>query len=165
MTLAFEQGPIRPPSEARSLLNRVTRNCPWNHCTSCPAYKGACFSLRTVEEVEKDIDTAHEMVETLRSLSWRDGFGGWIEPGFVEALFFRQPPENGGIRHAPGGRRLLPRERNRFKSTLDRQSSILQSFPCRAGGRFRGGGPPGREDRRRHELLDGTSSPRQSVLG
>ncbi|SFQ94576.1 hypothetical protein SAMN05660706_1012 [Desulfoscipio geothermicus DSM 3669] len=28
----IEQGPIRPPSEAGSLLIRVTRNCPWNRC-------------------------------------------------------------------------------------------------------------------------------------
>jgi radical SAM superfamily enzyme YgiQ (UPF0313 family) len=40
----FEQGPIRPPSEAASLLIRVTRNCPWNRCTFCPVYKGSRFS-------------------------------------------------------------------------------------------------------------------------
>ncbi len=52
----FEQGPIRPPSEAESLLIRVTRNCPWNRCTFCPVYKGSRFSLRSVENVIKDID-------------------------------------------------------------------------------------------------------------
>jgi len=52
----FEQGVIRPPSEASSLLVRVTRNCPWNQCVFCPAYKGVKFSRRTVEEVKKDID-------------------------------------------------------------------------------------------------------------
>lgn len=35
----FEQGPIRPPNEARSLLLRITRNCPWNQCLFCPVYK------------------------------------------------------------------------------------------------------------------------------
>ena len=40
----YEQGPIRPPSEAGSLLLRVTRNCPWNRCKFCPVYKGAEFS-------------------------------------------------------------------------------------------------------------------------
>ena len=52
----YEQGVIRPPSEASSLLVRVTRNCPWNQCVFCPAYKGVKFSKRTVEEIKKDID-------------------------------------------------------------------------------------------------------------
>jgi radical SAM superfamily enzyme len=53
----YEQGVIRPPSEASSLLIRVTRNCPWNQCLFCPAYKGVKFSKRSVEEVKKDIDS------------------------------------------------------------------------------------------------------------
>ncbi|MBN2062499.1 MAG: radical SAM protein [Deltaproteobacteria bacterium] len=57
----FEQGVIRPPSEASSLLVRVTRNCPWNRCHFCPAYKGKSFSKRTVEEVKRDIDEMAEM--------------------------------------------------------------------------------------------------------
>jgi hypothetical protein len=52
----YEQGPIRPPSEAGSLLVRVSRNCPWNHCAFCPVYKGAKFSLRPVDEVLSDIE-------------------------------------------------------------------------------------------------------------
>lgn len=61
----FEQGPIRPPSEADSLLLRITRNCPWNRCTFCPVYKGAQFSLRPVEHVLKDIDTVRTCVEAI----------------------------------------------------------------------------------------------------
>ncbi|MCS7280064.1 MAG: radical SAM protein [Desulfobacterota bacterium] len=59
----YEQGPIRPPSEATSLLVRVTRNCPWNQCIFCPAYKGTKFSRRTVEEVKRDIDEMAEEYE------------------------------------------------------------------------------------------------------
>ena len=55
---SYELGPIRPPSEAYSLLIRVTRNCPWNRCKFCPIYKGSKFQLRTVDEVKQDIDTA-----------------------------------------------------------------------------------------------------------
>jgi len=58
----YEQGVIRPPSEALSLLIRVTRNCPWNQCLFCPAYKGVKFSKRTVEEVKKDIDSMADEV-------------------------------------------------------------------------------------------------------
>ncbi|MDX9788580.1 MAG: radical SAM protein [Desulfobacterales bacterium] len=55
----FEQGPIRPPSEAYSLLIRVTRNCPWNRCTFCTIYKTTQFSLRPVAHVIEDIDRVH----------------------------------------------------------------------------------------------------------
>ncbi len=62
----FEQGPIRPPSEASSLLIRVTRNCPWNRCAFCPVYKGSSFSLRPVEHVLRDIDTVYRFVSLLQ---------------------------------------------------------------------------------------------------
>lgn len=63
----FEQGPIRPPSEARSLLLRVTRNCPWNKCTFCSVYKGEAFSLRTVDHIIRDIDSIHEVITRIRN--------------------------------------------------------------------------------------------------
>jgi hypothetical protein len=62
----FEQGPIRPPSEANSLLIRITRNCPWNRCTFCPVYKDQRFSIRPVEHVLKDIDAVHGHVQRLQ---------------------------------------------------------------------------------------------------
>jgi hypothetical protein len=62
----FEQGPIRPPSEAHSLLVRVTRNCPWNRCTFCPVYKGAPFSIRPVTHVVRDLDAVYEALQSLQ---------------------------------------------------------------------------------------------------
>lgn len=62
----FEQGPIRPPSEASSLLLRVTRNCPWNRCTFCSVYKKQKFSLRPVADVIEDIDLLHRFVTQLQ---------------------------------------------------------------------------------------------------
>lgn len=62
----FEQGPIRPPSEAASLLLRVTRNCPWNRCTFCSVYKKQKFSLRPVADVIADIDAIHYFVSELQ---------------------------------------------------------------------------------------------------
>ncbi|HPA16290.1 MAG TPA: radical SAM protein [Verrucomicrobiae bacterium] len=52
----FETGPIRPPSEAGSILLRLTRNCHWNRCAFCPVYKRERFSVRKVDEVKGDID-------------------------------------------------------------------------------------------------------------
>ncbi len=62
----FEQGPIRPPSEAQSLLIRVTRNCAWNRCTFCPVYKAQVFSKRPVEDVKRDIDLVYEYLLEIR---------------------------------------------------------------------------------------------------
>lgn len=69
----FEQGPIRPPSEAQSLLIRITRNCPWNRCTFCPVYKGTQFSLRPVEHVLEDIERVHRYVEAIRQHGSENG--------------------------------------------------------------------------------------------
>jgi len=62
----FEQGPIRPPSEAASLLLRVNRNCPWNRCTFCSIYKKQKFSIRPVADVIADIDTIHRYVSDIQ---------------------------------------------------------------------------------------------------
>lgn len=56
MDYTYEMGPIRPPSEASSLLLRVTRNCEWNRCQFCPVYKDAEFSVRELEHILQDID-------------------------------------------------------------------------------------------------------------
>jgi hypothetical protein len=86
---AIEQGPIRPPSEAHSLLLRVTRNCSWNRCEFCHIFKGTRFSPRTVKEVKRDIDAINQVVSELKSLSWSKGFGGQITPSLTRAVFER----------------------------------------------------------------------------
>jgi hypothetical protein len=74
----FEQGPIRPPSEAQSLLVRLTRNCPWNKCTFCPVYKGQRFSVREVDEIRADIDAMAAAATEIKAFSWRAGEGGEV---------------------------------------------------------------------------------------
>ncbi len=89
--LAFEQGPIRPPNEARSLLLRLTRNCPWNHCRFCSAYKDRPFSLRPQAQIRQDILTARAMVDEIDALSHRLGAGGRVDDRVI-----------GHILNAPG---------------------------------------------------------------
>ena len=62
----FEIGPIRPPSEAKSLLVRLTRNCPWNRCKFCGLYKGKKFSIRPKEHVIKDLELIKKCIDTIK---------------------------------------------------------------------------------------------------
>ncbi len=71
----FELGPIRPPSEARSLMLRITRNCPWNKCTFCGLYKGEKFSIRPVRHVLRDIDTIRFYVDEIQKITEQSGIG------------------------------------------------------------------------------------------
>ncbi len=86
----FELGPIRPPSEAKSLLIRVTRNCPWNKCEFCHTYKGEVFSIRSVEEVKRDIDSMKAIADEIRELSWRMGQAGDLNQTVLRQ-FINQP--------------------------------------------------------------------------
>jgi radical SAM superfamily enzyme YgiQ (UPF0313 family) len=82
----LEQGPIRPPSEAYSLLLRVTRNCPWNRCEFCHTYKKEKFSLRSVEEVKRDIDAVQGIISEIKDLSWKYGLGGEVSVPLVNLI-------------------------------------------------------------------------------
>jgi biotin synthase-like enzyme len=87
---SFELGPIRPPSEAYSLLIRVTRNCPWNRCKFCHTYKGKKFELRSVEEVKQDILAAKAIQDKLKEISWKSGYGGRVKE--VTGAILNNPP-------------------------------------------------------------------------
>ncbi len=83
----FEQGPIRPPNEAKSLLLRLTRNCPWNQCLFCPVYKKRKFSLRSVDEIKQDIQAARDIADDAKALSWKLGHSGKIDDGVISHVF------------------------------------------------------------------------------
>ena len=68
----FEIGPIRPPSEADSLLIRVTRNCPWNKCMFCGVYKGQKFSIRPADHVIRDIEGVKMCIDMIRKANRAD---------------------------------------------------------------------------------------------
>ncbi len=80
---SFELGPIRPPSEARSLLLRVTRNCPWNRCAFCPVYRGERFSIRVLPEVLADLAAMRALADALREASSRLGLCGSMAPAVL----------------------------------------------------------------------------------
>ena len=89
--MTFEQGPIRPPSEAESLFIRVTRNCPWNKCLFCPSYKGKKFSRRTVEEIKKDIEALARAQAKVKAYARELGEGLKITRKTLQAVYRREP--------------------------------------------------------------------------
>jgi radical SAM superfamily enzyme YgiQ (UPF0313 family) len=87
MNHCFEQGPIRPPSEATSLLLRVTRNCPWNKCAFCHTYRGTKFELRSVDEIKKDIQAMKDIADEVTNLSRKIGEGGQISKNVMRRIY------------------------------------------------------------------------------
>jgi radical SAM superfamily enzyme YgiQ (UPF0313 family) len=86
---------IRPPSEYRSLLVRLTRGCKWNRCRFCGLYPHLgepTFSKRTVSEVKHDIDLLKLRHPTVENVFFGDadplqiGFDAFIEI----AIYLRQ---------------------------------------------------------------------------
>ncbi len=86
-SLRYEIGPIRPPSEAYSLLVRFTRNCPWNKCEFCYLFKGRKFERRAVSDIKDDIDTIKAIRDQVAALAWQRGEGGTLTQALVEQLF------------------------------------------------------------------------------
>ncbi len=54
----WEHPPYRPPSEAYSVLIRVTRGCTWNKCAFCNMYKELRFERRELQDILDDIVVA-----------------------------------------------------------------------------------------------------------
>jgi radical SAM superfamily enzyme YgiQ (UPF0313 family) len=89
----FETGVYRPPSEggASSLLVRLTRNCPWNHCTFCAMYKREKFSLRKPDEIIGDINVMHDIYSQIEKISQEMGFEGEIHSAAVSQFLKAEP--------------------------------------------------------------------------
>lgn len=95
----YEQPPYRPPTEAYSLLLRVTRNCSWNKCEFCQMYPGTKLEIRSVEEVKSDIRAMKKHAEEIKAYAWKSGHGDrvgmvarangvyWLNEGDVKNVF------------------------------------------------------------------------------
>lgn len=69
--MGYDFPPYRPPSEAYSLLLRVTRGCPWNKCLFCSMYKEIPFEMRSSGEIQGDIEKAAHL------------YGGVVQRAFI----------------------------------------------------------------------------------
>jgi radical SAM superfamily enzyme YgiQ (UPF0313 family) len=87
----MELGPMGPIGEGAALMLRVNRNCPWNQCLFCSVYKPSKFSVRSVEEVKRDIDAARRVGDLLEGTSWEIGLNGYVQQEVIEASIKKYP--------------------------------------------------------------------------
>lgn len=125
-SLPFELGPIRPVDEADSLLIRTTRGCPWNNCEFCVNYKGMRFSMRSVEDIKKDIVAAARYWDghIFQSCFLQDGDSFIMKTGdLLEILGLLK-------RHFPSLKRISSYGR---AQTMNRKSAQEIKAICEAG--------------------------------
>jgi len=132
---SFELGPIRPPSEAYSLLIRATRNCPWNRCKFCHLYKGKKFQLRSVDEIKQDIQTAKLIRDKITEISWKSGYGGRVKE--IASMVVNNP-SNEAFRNVAlwlygGGETVFLQDANSLTMRTDELAEVIkflkETFP------------------------------------
>ncbi|MGD0229138.1 MAG: radical SAM protein [Syntrophorhabdales bacterium] len=133
----YEIGPIRPPSEAYSLLVRFTRHCPWNRCEFCHLYKGKKFERRPVADIKRDIDAIKAIRDEITALTWKRGEGGSLSQGVIEDIF-ANPRYNEFFRSVAawlyfGGRHVFIQDANslvmKVDDFVDALQYLRQAFP------------------------------------
>ncbi len=80
----YRIGPIRPPSEANSLLLQITEGCTWNRCKFCSLYKHEGFRAFTVESIKKDIDVMASYAAIAAEFQSEDG--SWNKRAALDKL-------------------------------------------------------------------------------
>ena len=79
--IQYENPTIRPPSEARSLLVRATRYCPWGRCIFCYGvlWDYRKLELRPVEEIKQDIQAMQYHAEEIKAWAVKNNAEDRIE--------------------------------------------------------------------------------------
>jgi radical SAM superfamily enzyme YgiQ (UPF0313 family) len=131
LSRTFELGPIRPPSEASSLLIRATKNCPWNRCLFCPVYKSTKFELRPVEEIVKDIEAVDAIREGIREIAGKMGCGSQLAEVAVmlsKQLQYGQCVHNVALWLATGGKSAFLQDSNTLIMRTSELTQVLTSL-------------------------------------
>lgn len=63
----------RPPSESNSLIIQATLGCSHNKCSFCNMYKSKKFTIKSVENIQKDIDYFRERYSYVEKVFLADG--------------------------------------------------------------------------------------------
>ncbi|MGN0702363.1 MAG: radical SAM protein [Lentihominibacter sp.] len=150
----FRIGPIRPPSEAESLLLQVTEGCTWNKCRFCSLYRHTKFKAYSADSIRKDIDNIRywaDRVEKHRLSRHGNGgsvfgayeayetSGGWDIPGMNRELQSLDDPEERNCYYTvanwllAGGENVFLQDGNTTALSSGRLTDVLvylrQAFP------------------------------------
>jgi radical SAM superfamily enzyme YgiQ (UPF0313 family) len=71
--VAIVEPAIRPPSEGASFLLQVTLGCSSNTCIFCGAYQNKPFRIKSVLEIESDIENQSRLAPGTRRVFLMDG--------------------------------------------------------------------------------------------
>ncbi len=71
--IEYNEPLYRPPAEAASVIIQATIGCSWNKCAFCQMYKTKKFSIKPIEEIEKDIKTLSQVFPKYRKFFIADG--------------------------------------------------------------------------------------------
>ena len=69
----YEGNPIRPPSEAGSIILQVATGCPHNRCAFCGAYRGLSWRIKPEETIAADLEFASRHCRRQDRLFLADG--------------------------------------------------------------------------------------------
>jgi radical SAM superfamily enzyme YgiQ (UPF0313 family) len=63
----------RPPSEANSLIIQATLGCSHNKCSFCNMYKSKKFTIKSLEDIKRDIDYFGQIYSNVERIFLADG--------------------------------------------------------------------------------------------
>lgn len=69
----YEGAVFRPPSEAYSLILQAAIGCSWNRCTFCVAFKDKTFRIKTLEEIQSDVEKVLPYYQNVQRIFLADG--------------------------------------------------------------------------------------------
>ncbi|EKQ51684.1 MULTISPECIES: radical SAM protein [unclassified Clostridium] len=63
----------RPPSERNSLIMQVTLGCSHNKCSFCNMYKSKTFTIKSLEDIKREINNFRQMYTYVEKIFLADG--------------------------------------------------------------------------------------------
>ncbi len=73
LPVKYDEPLFRPPAEAYSAIVQVTLGCSYNQCAFCEMYKTKKFSIKSFEEIKRDISILSDYYSGVKRVFLADG--------------------------------------------------------------------------------------------